>query len=210
MRHDDGGERGSRTNTAVVRTLGTWKASLRPTEWLVIRIKEGVLLLEAEPGNIVLCQLHGLGRIMTEVCLIGGAVAIVGGSENDNIVTTAERILVERGWTKKNIRVMAGGLAGGRTIEVPVGELVQVGDLLSDSLNGDNGFQNRETLTWTPGDVPCFYNEVRRGHQSKRLREKVKRKTVMEAENTYTQPGYWLPGRDDGKGQEGRGGNQMT
>jgi hypothetical protein len=143
---------------------------------------------------------------MAEVCLIGSAVAIVGGSENNNIVATAERIPVERDRTKKNIRVMAGGLAGGRTIEVPVGELVQVGDLLRDCLNGDNGLQKRETLTWIPGDVPCFYNEVRRGHQSKRLREKVKRGTVMGAENTYIQPGCCFPGRDVGKGQEVRGG----
>jgi hypothetical protein len=78
---------------------------------------------------------------MAEVCLIGSAVAIVGGSENKNIVATAERILVERDRTKNNIRVMAGSLVGGRTIEVPVGELAQVGDLPSDRLNGDNGFQ---------------------------------------------------------------------
>jgi hypothetical protein len=30
----------------------------------------------------------------------------------------------------------------------------------------------------------------------------------MEAENTYIQPGCFFPGRDDGKGQEVRGGSQ--
>ena len=107
---------------------------------------------------------------MTVVCLVGSTVAVVGGSENDDIVTTAERILVVRDWTKINIRVMAGGLVGGGAIKVPVGELAKVGDLLKYSLNGDTRFQRREALTWTAGDVPCFYNEVRRGHQSKRLR----------------------------------------
>lgn len=77
---------------------------------------------------------------MAEVCLIGSTVAIVGGSENKNVVATAEGILVERDWMKINIRVMPRGLIGGRTIKVPVGELVQVSDLLSDRLNGDNGF----------------------------------------------------------------------
>jgi hypothetical protein len=120
---------------------------------------------------------------MTVVCLIGSAVAIVGGSENDNVVTTAERILVDCDWTKKNVRVMTGGLIGGRTIEIPVGELAQVGDLLLEGLNGDNVFQKRETLKCTLGDVPCFYNEVRRGHQSKRLRDMVRQEMVMEAEN---------------------------
>lgn len=102
-------------------------------------VEEGVLLLEAEPRIVLLCQLHGLGRIMTEVCLIGSAVTIVGGSKNENIVATAERIPVVRDWTKENVRVMAGGLVCGRTIKVPVGELVYVGDLVSDRLNGDKG-----------------------------------------------------------------------
>jgi hypothetical protein len=71
---------------------------------------------------------------MTVVCLIGSAIAIVGGSENENVVTTAERILVDLDWAKKNIRVMTRSLVGGRTIEVPVGELAQIGDLSSDGL----------------------------------------------------------------------------
>jgi hypothetical protein len=58
---------------------------------------------------------------MTEVCLVGSAVAIVGRSENDDVVTTAEGILIECDWVKINIRVVARGLVGGRTIEVPVG-----------------------------------------------------------------------------------------
>lgn len=37
------------------------------------------------------------------------------------------------------------------------------------------------TVKCTLGDVPCFYNEVRRGHQSKRLIKKVKQETVMKA-----------------------------
>jgi hypothetical protein len=58
---------------------------------------------------------------MTEICLVGSAVAIVGTSENDNVVTTAEGILIVCDWVKINIRIVAGGLVGGRTIEVPVG-----------------------------------------------------------------------------------------
>jgi len=69
---------------------------------------------------------------MAEVCLVGSTVAIVGGSEDKNIVTTAERISVVLDWTKKNIRVMARGLVGGRTIKVPVGELAQVSDLFRE------------------------------------------------------------------------------
>jgi hypothetical protein len=121
---------------------------------------------------------------MTEVCPIRSAVAIVGGSEDDDIVTTAERIPVERDWTKKNIRIVSGSLVGGRAIEVPVGELAQVGNFLSDSLNRDHEVKKTRQRR-TPGDVPCSYNEVRRDHQSKRLREKVRRETV-EAKKIFT------------------------
>lgn len=78
---------------------------------------------------------------MTEVRLIGGAVAIVGGSKDNNIITTAERIFVEGDWTKVNIRVMARCLVGGGTVKVPVGELAQVSDLVSDCLKGNYGVQ---------------------------------------------------------------------
>jgi hypothetical protein len=66
----------------------------------------------------------------------------------------------------------------------------------------------RGDLNVDTSDVPCFYNEARHGHQSKRLREKVKPKTVMEGDKTYIQPVCWIPGRDAGKGQEARGGSQ--
>jgi len=112
---------------------------------------------------------------VTEVGPIRSAVVIVGGSEDDDVVTTAERILVERDRTKINVRVMAGSLVGGRAIEVPVGELAEFGNLLSDRLDGDNEFQTSGSSRWTPRDAPCSYNEVRCGHQSKRLREKVSR-----------------------------------
>jgi hypothetical protein len=38
-----------------------------------------------------------------------------------------------------HIRVVAGGLAGGRAVEVPFGELLQIGDLLVERLEGGAG-----------------------------------------------------------------------
>jgi len=132
--------------TTVVRSLRARETALGPAERPIVKVEEGVLLLKAEPGNVLLCQLHGLGRIMTEICLIGSAVAVVGGSENENVVTTAERVLVECDWTKQNIRIMTGGLVGGRTIEVPVWELAQVGDLMGDGF----GFTTKFAMATNP------------------------------------------------------------
>jgi len=69
---------------------------------------------------------------MTVVRPILTTIAIVRRSEDNNVVTTTERIPVNRSWTKDNIRVMARRLIGGGTIKVPVGELAQIGDLLRD------------------------------------------------------------------------------
>jgi hypothetical protein len=71
---------------------------------------------------------------MTEVCLVGSAVAVIGSREDENVVTTTERISVERDRTQINIRVVARSLVGGGTIKVPVGELAQVGNFVSDGL----------------------------------------------------------------------------
>jgi len=78
---------------------------------------------------------------VTVVCLVGSAVAVVGRREHENVVTTTERILVERNRTQINVRVVARGLVGGGTVKVPVGELAQVGDLVSDRLKGNGGIE---------------------------------------------------------------------
>jgi hypothetical protein len=78
---------------------------------------------------------------MTVVRPIGTTIAIVRRSEDNNVVTTTERILVNRSWTKVDIRVMARRLVGGGTIKVPVGELAYVSDLLRERLSKDNGIQ---------------------------------------------------------------------
>lgn len=78
---------------------------------------------------------------MTVVRLVGSAVAVVGRRENENVVTTTERILVECNRTQKNVRVVARGLVGGGTVKVPVGELAQVGDLVRDRLKGNGGIE---------------------------------------------------------------------
>jgi hypothetical protein len=69
---------------------------------------------------------------MAEVRPVGSAIAIVGSSEDEYIVTTTEGILVKGDGTKRNVGVMARGLVGGGAIEVPVGELAHVSDLVRD------------------------------------------------------------------------------
>ena len=74
---------------------------------------------------------------MPEVRPVRSAIAIVGSSEDEDIVTTTEGILVKGDGLKRNVRVMARGLVGGGTIEVPVRELTDVSDLVRDRLIED-------------------------------------------------------------------------
>lgn len=71
---------------------------------------------------------------MAEVRPIRSPIAIVGSSEDDDIVATTERILENSNGTERYVGVMARGLVGGGAIEVPVGELAHVSDLLCDRL----------------------------------------------------------------------------
>jgi len=69
---------------------------------------------------------------MAMVRPVRSAVAIVGGREDEDIVTTTEGVFVNGDGMKRNVRVMARSLVGGGTIEVPVGELAHFSDLVRD------------------------------------------------------------------------------
>lgn len=113
------------TSTTVVRALGTRETSLGPAERTVVHVKERVLLLETEPrllsGNLG----HDLVALVSVVGLIGGAIVVVALGKNDDVVTTTERVGVVGSGTEVDIRVTAGGLVGGGTVEVPLLEILE-------------------------------------------------------------------------------------
>lgn len=111
------------TDTAVVRTLGSGETTGGPAKRSVIEIKEGVLLLETEPGLVVSVGLHNLGTFVAEVELVGGSIGVPALSKDDDVGGTAEGIGVDGARAKVDIRVVAGGLLGRGTIEVPDGEV---------------------------------------------------------------------------------------
>jgi hypothetical protein len=102
-----GRRRGLRTDTTIVGTLGTREASLGPTEWLVIRVKEGVLLLEAEPGFMLLDGVHHLLGMMTVVSPVGSTVVVVALGEDEDVVATTEGIPEDGSWPKVDIGIVA-------------------------------------------------------------------------------------------------------
>jgi hypothetical protein len=122
------------SDTAVVRTLRTGETTLGPAVWPSIGAKEGVFLLETEPEVLAGMCLHQLGRFVAVVELVGGAIRVPGLTEDKDVLSLAEGVREDSNGADIDIGVVAGGLAGGGTVKVPLGELVDGGDSLGKSL----------------------------------------------------------------------------
>lgn len=112
------------TNTTVVRTLGTGETTTGPAVGPAIGTEESVLLLETEPELLLGVGLHQAGGIVAVVELVGAAISIPGLAENEDVVTLAEGVGEDSDGAQVDVGVVTGGLAGGGTVEVPFGELL--------------------------------------------------------------------------------------
>lgn len=114
------GENSSGSNTTVVGTLGGGVSTLGPLEGPSIRVEERVLLLESKPGDVSLDCLHHLVGVMSVVGRVGGTVVVVGLTKDEDVVSLSEGVLEDGDRSKVDVGVVAGGLAGGRSVEVPL------------------------------------------------------------------------------------------
>lgn len=112
------------TNTAVVWSLGTGVTSLWPSVWVSILVKEGIFLLKTEPWLLVFVGLHELSTVVSVVELVWGTIRVPALVENQDIVTSTERIWVNGNWSQVDIGVLTGSLSGGGTVEVPFREVI--------------------------------------------------------------------------------------
>lgn len=125
------------TDTTVVRALGTGETTTGPAVGPAIGTEEGVLLLKTEPELLLGVGLHQAGGIVTVVELVGAAIGIPGLAENEDVVTLAEGVGEDGDGAQVDIGVVTGGLAGGGTVEVPLGELLNGLDGLGEGLDRD-------------------------------------------------------------------------
>lgn len=124
------------TNTAVVRALGTGVTALGPAVWPSVGTKKSVFLLETEPEVLAGVGVHQLVGLMAVVELVGRAIRIPGLAQDKDVVASAEGVREDGNGADVDVGVVAGGLAGRRTVKVPLGELVDGGDSLGESLLG--------------------------------------------------------------------------
>ena len=89
---------------------------------MLVLVEKGVLLLNTEPGLLVLGLLHDLVAELAVVGLSGLLVVLVGLAEDNLVVSQPEGIFVQGNRVKVDIRVGALSLSSGGSIEVPDGK----------------------------------------------------------------------------------------
>ena len=72
---------------------------------------------------------------MSVVGLVGSAIVVIALGEYEDIFTAAEGIFEDGRRSEVDIGIVAWGLIGGRTIEVPQTELTNIGDFLGHGLD---------------------------------------------------------------------------
>lgn len=98
-------------NTTVVWALRTGIATNWPAIGLVESVKEGVLLLEAEPRLVSLVGLHELGTLVAVVELVWGSIGIPALGNYQDVGSTTERVGEDGNRSEVDIRVIAWSLA---------------------------------------------------------------------------------------------------
>lgn len=121
-----------------VRTLSARETATGPAIWPAVSAEESILLLKTEPELLLGVGLHQAGCIVAVVELVGAAIGVPGLAENENVVTLAEGVGEDSDRAQVDIGVVTGGLAGGGTIEVPLGELLNRLDGLGEGLDREN------------------------------------------------------------------------
>ena len=93
-----------------------------------IRLEEGVLLLDSEPGDEGVHLLHRLRATDTGVVLNGGHVGLVAVAHDQDIFPATEGIGKDGLGLQEHLGVVPGSLASGGAIEVPDGPMTGVGE----------------------------------------------------------------------------------
>ena len=126
-------------DTAVIRSLRSRETVLRPAIGPAVWAEEGILLLQTEPGLVLGMGIHQSSSFVAVVEFVGAAVMIPGLAHDKDVFATTKRIGKDGNGAKVDIGVVARSLATGRTIEIPLGELIGALDGFVECLRIANG-----------------------------------------------------------------------
>lgn len=99
-------------DAAVVGPLGPGEAVRGPAEGPAVDVQEGVLLLDAEPGLLLLheARVHGLLALEPFVRGRRRVVEVEGLAEHEDVVVATEGVLVDRYRLQEDLTVLPVGL----------------------------------------------------------------------------------------------------
>ncbi|KAH3663872.1 hypothetical protein OGAPHI_005275 [Ogataea philodendri] len=119
------------TNTTVVWSLWGWETSLWPSvDRAINRVQQSVFLFQTKPDFFGGVGGHELVALMSVVELVWSSVVVPALSQDNNVVALSEWVWVESDRSEVDIGVVAWGLAGGRTVKVPLWQLGHISDFL--------------------------------------------------------------------------------
>lgn len=187
------------TDTAVVRALGTGETTTGPAVGPSIGTEQSVLLFQTEPELLLGVGLHQASSLVAVVELVRAAIGIPGLTQDQNVVALAERVGEDRAGAEVDIGVVTGSLAGGGTVEVPLGELVDALDGLGEGLFRRRSHISKMSLIRVIGLVPitpphvmrlvvgvaCEFHEVQGLSNTDKKHSTIPRSHEAEAMNAY-------------------------
>ncbi len=170
----------ARADAAVVGTLRTGEAALGPAVDLVHGVEQRVLLLQPEPGLVVLVRLHEPGGLVAVVELVGRAIGIPAFAEHEDVGLQSEGIGEDGNGSQIDVGIVARGLTGRRAIKVPLGQIVQALGRAFQRLMIDDSLRSSclTSLSYVPCDAPWSWSARHCDHRSR-----------------CTRPGHDLAGR---------------
>ena len=190
----------ARAVAAVVGALRGGEAVVRPAVRPAGLVQHGVFLFQAEPELVGCVFFHEDVGVVAEVVFVGAAVGHVGLAEDEDVGLAAEGVWEEGRGAQVDVGVVAGGLFGGRAIEVPFREVFYGGGFGTEGL-GRCFCQFRWIVVYAAGvkvtrrEGRCFSSdEVREEENSEQwltlLFERVPLELSIQTYSAMTEP-FW-------------------
>ena len=114
------------SNSTVIRSLGSWETILWPTKWMLVMIKECVLLLYTKPRVLRLGLLHDLHTLLSVVGGHGLVKVVVGVTQDQQVVTAGEGTGIHLNRLEVDIRVGTISLITRAPIVVPHWQIIHL------------------------------------------------------------------------------------
>ena len=149
---------------AVIRSLGSWEASIRPSKWPIVNMRsfyweQSVFLLNSKPWLWFFYQIHNLFWKVSEVCICWDfrllkSVNTESLTQYKHIVSLSKRVRIKSYWLYHYLWVSCLSLSSWRSVIIPFREILQRSDFL---LKGSLFWSNAKTWAINPDVLSNYF-----------------------------------------------------